>query len=363
MRRCRRPILGVLLATPLAGCAAGPPTMAERATMQHVSLGEVSLYFRPAELERPWVEGLARDVSEVRASVGGRLRRRPPEAELLLYEPAGVAGAGEPEVLQTLATLEGERVVFPYPVNVDNEGTHQQLLNTVAHELSEATVLRSVTVLDPYLRWVHDGIAEFTEHEVCIARNLDAARKALELGLHYVEERHADGIEWVSLLRWRQIADWIVRSRRFMLDDQNLSLSEVDVSLRRVEESLAKEDPESLRGRGLAELHGMLERAKELSAHPWHPSEGSPEADRYLFYVSSFAVWLHLERREPGTLLAFLDAVDAEAAADDYVLTAPEVAEMLSASELPYLDLDRIPLEWVERTLKGELLRLGVPAH
>ncbi|MEZ6184355.1 MAG: hypothetical protein R3F62_04995 [Planctomycetota bacterium] len=356
----RRLLLTTALAT-LAGCVAGPPTLAERATMERVVLGDVSVYFRPDELERPWVEGVARDVAGVRRSVAERLRRRPPDAELLLYEPPGVAGAGEAEVVQTLATLEGNRVVFPYPVSATSETSQRQLLNTVAHELSEATVLRSVTVLDPYLRWVHDGVAELIEHEVSALRDPAAARLGLELALRYVQDRRAEGREYVSLRRWRQIADWVVRSRRFMLDDQNLSLLDADGSLRRVEESLAQEDPTSLRGRGLAELRDMLARCRELAKQPWHPSEADPQdrSDRFLFYVTSFAVWLHLERREPGTVLGFLDAVDAEAAADDYVLSAPEVADMLERTELPYLDLDRLPLEWVERVLKSEQLRLA----
>jgi len=351
----------LVLLLSLAGCVAGPPSLAERASMQRVVFGEVSLFYRPTELERPWVQDLATEVADVRRSVGDRLHRRPPEAELLLYEPPGVIGAGEPEVFQTLASLEGSRVVFPYPVVAD-DGAQQQLLNTVAHELSEATVLRSVTVLDPYLRWVHDGIAELVEHEVSMRRDLDASRQALELSLRYVEERRNAGVESVSLRRWRQIAGWVVRSRRYMLDDQNLSLVEIGASLRRVEEGLAHEDPESLRGRGLLELKDLLLRAQELGKQPWSPTEAVParDADRYVFYVASFAVWLHLERQEPGTVLAFLDGVDAEADADDFVLTAPEVESLLAKSALPDLDLDRIPLEWVEATLKGELHRLGV---
>lgn len=350
----------LVLLLPLAGCVAGPPSLAERASMERVELGEVSLFYRPAELERPWVQGLATEVADVRRSVGDRLRRQPPEVELLLYEPPGVIGAGEPEVFQTLASLEGTRVVFPYPVVADE--AQQQLLNTVAHELSEATVLRSVTVLDPYLRWVHDGIAELVEHEVSMRRDLDASRQALELSLRYVEERRDAGVESVSLRRWRQIAGWVVRSRRYMLDDQNLSLEDIGTSLERVEAGLAHEDLESLRGRGLLELREVLLRARELGKQPWSPTEAVParDADRYVFYVASFAVWLHLERHQPGTLLTFLDGVDAEADEDDFVLTALEVESLLAKSALASLDLDRITLEWIEATLKGELHRLGV---
>jgi len=360
MRLGRVSLLVLLALLSSAGCVTQPPRLEDRHLLANAELpdGTGRVYYRG--LSRAEAEGLLPTVARVHSHVGTFLGFRPPWAELVLYAEGRETLS---MVRVTRCDLErgpgGWQIVFAYPYRADRVG---ELLGTTGHELAEATVLLRVTAIDPYLRWVHDGIADFAEHEVHLAHDpskaLDTVRRARVL----VEEHLGEGELWLNLARWRQIAPWIVRSHRVLGPGQdNLSLDDIDASLARLGRVERSED-DPARTRGLAELEGILLRARQLRERGFAPGEAhgrdARDAD-LLGYALSFAYWLEVERRTPGTIRAFLAAVDRQRLAGDHVLTGPEAVAVLSeVLGAPPPPIEHYPLERALSVLETEETRL-----
>ncbi len=318
------------------------------------------------EVERSAAERLLPDVAAVRSDVHEQLGLSPPRTEVLLYPLRGPQGREGEVVRETRCDLthgpEGWRLRFRYPWS--EEPAHRPtLLGTTAHEVAEATVLLQVTVLDPYLRWMHDGIAELIEHQVLRRTEPSAARLDLQRMVAFLEERLADGVEWADLTRWRQLASWVVRSHRFMGPGAaNLSLDHLDRSVARVREALAQA-PQPVVQTGLEELEAMLLRAQAMERRPWADGEARPDdpATRdYVFYTLAFAFWLEVEREQPETVRRYVQALGGHRESGDHVLSAHEALHLLrraAGDDLP--PLTRFPVRLALETLRAELQALG----
>ncbi|MGE0707340.1 MAG: hypothetical protein AB7N76_04680 [Planctomycetota bacterium] len=353
-------------------CAAGAPRLEDRHQLAHVELPDHSARLYYSGLERHDAEGLLPEVAAVQSEVTGCLGFKPPRAELVLY-PAP-EGPSLEAVHETRCDLvRGEQgewsIVFAYPYARDpypqgpNPRGRAQLLGTTSHELAEATVLLRVTVLDPYLRWMHDGIAELVEHRVLSRRLPEAARSGLARARAFLEERLGAGDLWVDLSRWRQLTPWIVRSHRFLGPNQsNLSLDDLEGALRRVRRARdLGGEPDLIAG--LTELEAMLLRAQALAERPYVPGEaraGDAETHDFLLYASSFALWLEVEQRRPGAARALLERLERRRGEGDHVLGAAEGEALLREvcpSETP--PLTRYPLERAVAALRAEEERAG----
>src|SRR5437016_4198482 len=96
-----------------------------------------------------------------------------------------------PALTLILASCTTQQKILERPLRVripvalpeeDKEGEKiaDRLRGTVAHEVAEATVLTRVPILDPYLRWMHDGIAESVEYRVLQQLDPKAASATLD---------------------------------------------------------------------------------------------------------------------------------------------------------------------------------------
>jgi len=356
--------LGALGALALAGCVGPPGTSdAEVAQLDRVDLSDVCVYYRPDDLAEAQARALAPEVQRVRRDVADMLGVEPPRAELVVYEQPGVGSNAL--VRSTPAEMRDGRVRFRYPWSEGDALLRAQLLGTVAHELAEAALLSRVTVIDPYVRWTHDGVAEVVEHEVLARLDPEACRASLRRVLRHVGGQRDAGVEWVDLTRWRQLAGWVIRSHRYLdPPEHNLDLDDPGAALNEVRALRARVPADGLRGRGLAELEELLVEARAVGGRPWREGEArpdDPETRDFVFYNAAFAVWLGLERAAPGTIERFLAALVARRAAGDHVLTAAEVAGLVrrasGGAELP--PLDRLPLADVEAAVRAEARRLG----
>lgn len=361
--RALPPLLLTLL---LQGCYTPPPGIEDEQIirMEKVRQGDAWIYYRGGEVSRERAAALAPDVEAVRVEVGRILGIPAPRAQLVVYPPSGPAGAAGMLVDRVLCLyLEREHTIrFRYPLE-DAPLSRAQLLGTVGHEVAEATILGAVTTLDPYLRWMHDGVAEMVEHEVLRQRDPESARLLLQRTQRFVSERRARGVEWLDLTRWRQILETVIRAHRLLADDQGpLSIVDVTAAVARVRRAAAGPDEPPGRRAALAELEAMLQAIGQRQRLPWREGEGrtdDPDTLDYLFYNASFAVWVHLERCSPGTLQRFLQALRARQGVDP-VLSSSEATDALRqvAGDVALPPLDRLPLTWVEEVLHAEERRL-----
>lgn len=367
MRRRLLLALALLLAP---GCYTPPPGLedSEIIKMEHVREGDASIFFREWDVTRERAAALAAEVETVRRDVGTIMGVAPPRAQLVVYEPSGPPGAAGLLVDRVLCLyLEREHTIrFRYPLPDDDPLARAQLLGTAGHEVAEATLLGAVSSVDPYLRWLHDGVAELVEHEVLRRRDGETSRLLLQRTVRFVSERRARGVEWVDLTRWRQILESVIRAHRLLGDEEGpLSLVDVPTSLARVRRAVAAPPaPDEAPGRrpALAELEALLHTAAQRQRLAWRQGEGrtdDPDALDYLFYNASFAVWVHLERASPGTLRRFLAALAARRD-EDPVLTGAEAGALLreAAGDVALPPLERLPLAWVEEVLHAEERRL-----
>ncbi|RMG16404.1 MAG: hypothetical protein D6731_06240 [Planctomycetota bacterium] len=352
----------------LCGCATLPlpadPARLPRVELALPSAGTLRIY-HTADISADLARRLLGHVAAVSTRVQDRLGASPPRTEIVLYRPAGpTASVSEGQVRETRADLvqeaSGWRIRFSYPWS-DDPRDPGQLLGTTAHEIAEATILLNVTVIDPYLRWVHDGVAEFAEHEALRELMPEVARENLRRTINFVRERREDGVTFVDLSRWRQLASYLVRSHRFLgPNESNLSLVQLGRSVRRVRNArVSIQDPLLLAG--LAEIEDILVHARRQSRRPWSPGEARPDDpvhQDYLFYNAAFALWLELERASPGVAQRTLEAFAARRAKDDHVLSAAEAQRIVAeAAGRERLDL-RVPIDRVESVLEAELARL-----
>lgn len=360
-----RLILILCVLASLTGCYAAPPKWPrDRATLAHVELAGTRLYHR--DVDPGAARLLLKDVEAVRAKVRDLLGCPPPRTELIIYSPAGSSGRSGRLVHETRADLlQDERgwvLGFVYPFR-DHPTARSRLLETVAHEVAEATVLRQVRALDPYLRWMHDGLADLVEHEVSRGRDPAAARRAMIEAVDYLAARRAEGVRFADLSRWRQLPDWIMGSHLFLgLDADNLTLNAIEASEARVTAALAG-DPSPAKRQGLIELGAILRLAKREVDRAWAIDEARPDDAESLgltFYKLSFSFWLSIERRSPGTARRFVTSLAARRKVDPVLSRADAWAELKAAAgdvELPALS--RFTLDSAEGILKEEERRLA----
>lgn len=365
--RTLAPLLGLLA----AGCTYTPPPGIEDEDvirMENVRQGEAWVFYRGWDVPHDRARALAPEVEAVRVAVSEKMGVTVPRTQLVIYAPIGPEGASGPLVDRVPCHFfEREYTIrFRYPLEDEDPVGRAQLLGTVGHEIAEATVLGQVRSIDPYLRWMHDGIAELVEHEVLCARNVDGARLLLHRTLRFVGDRRARGVEWVDLTRWRQIGDRLHRTQPLLADDQgSLSLANVPRALARVRRSRegATGDDQAWRRDALDELDAVLRVADGRGRLRWRDGEGrtdDPDALDYLFYNAAFAVWVHVERASPGALRRFVAALERSRKGGDHVLSAKEAAAMFreAAGDAALPPLDKLPLGWVEQVLGAEEQRL-----
>lgn len=361
-------LLSLLL---LGGCYAPPPGIEDEDVirMENVRQGDAWIFYRLGDVDRERVLGLAPEVESVRQRVGELTGVAPPSAQLVVFGtnvPPGASGAAVDRVL-CLFMERDYTIRFRYPLEDEAPLARTQLLGTVGHEVAEATVLGQVTTVDPYLRWMCDGVAELVEHEVLLGRAWEDARELLGRTLRFVQERRARGVQWVDLTRWRQLGDRVHRSQRLLADGApSVSLEDLPGALARVRRARAAAGlDEVARRASLDELEALLTTVGERQRLGWRAGEGrtdDPEALDYLFYNAAFALWLHTERAAPGALGRFMTALAARRASDP-VLVEAEALDLLheASGDVVLPALDRVSLAWIEQVLQDEERRLSRP--
>lgn len=353
-----------------AGCAGAPPDQLDVTGLAHLEAAGVRVYYTGAversRLERDDVAGA---VAQIWSGVEGELGVAPPRAEVILHRPREQSLRREPaRVLETRAHLghsDGAwRIRFRYPWTLGG-GSRGALLSTACHEIAEAAVMLRVTVLDPYVRWMHDGVADLVEHLVLSRVQPLVAEDRLRLTLDFVASRRAEGVDRIDLRRWRQLSPVVVRSHRFVdRAGGNLSLTDVPGSLERVRSARAATDDPG-RQAALDDLVEILAGARDVADRPWAEGEARPHhpVDRdSLFYAASFAYFLALERAHPGTAKGVVRLLSARREAGDHVLTAAEVEALVAEAADPaggrLPDLSRITTEDVLGWLRAEQHRM-----
>lgn len=361
-----RRALVLLPALALSACWVAPPGISaeELRRLERAEQGLVRVHWRADELSREQVQRLLPELASVAQAVSARIGCAPPAAAIVLWVPGGISGAGTGPVHTTHGLLTGGRLVFRYPWVPDDPIEPAQLLGITAHELTEAGVLACVTSLDPYLRWLHDGLAELAEHEVLLARFPARARAALERNLELLAAQRARGVARIDLLAWRQLAPWIVRSQRFLGEGGNLSLEDLPGSRARIRAALERTTTVEERRRGLLELLEVLDHVEVTAARErgsdW-ASPDDPTVRDLVFYVSAQAVWLHLERQAPGAARRAVEELLRRQRENDHVLSAAEGLELLAvaaAGRAIPLPLGELTLEAVEEVLRQELAQV-----
>lgn len=360
-------IAALLAAALLAGCYSAPPGIEDEDVirMENVRQGDAWIFYRRGDVEPERAAALAPEVEAVRRRVGELMGVAPPSAQVVVYKTSAPAGTGALVDRVLCLFLERDYAVrFRYPL--EDEGLARvQLLGTVGHEVAEATVLGQVTAVDPYLRWVSDGVAELVEHEVLVSRSPDDARELLGRALRFVQERRARGVEWVDLTRWRQLGDRLHRSQRIVADGgPSLPLDDLPGALARVRRaSAAAGEGEGARRHALAELEALLLAAGARERLGWRPGEGrtdDPEALDYLYYNAAFALWLHVERAAPGALGRFMASLAARREHDPVLVEAEALALLREAcGDVVLPALGRVSLAWIEQVMRDEEQRLA----
>ena len=361
-----------LLPILLAGCVIAPPGTDDVGALGHVELAfgngsQVKVrIFHTADVERREANALLPQIAAICSEVHAVIGFVPPRTEVILYQPSSPAGARGRHVHETRGDLvqeeSGWRIRFVYPWR--GEQGLGQLWGTTAHEVAEATILLRVTVLDPYVRWMHDGIADLVEHEVLASLQPSLAMEGLGRSLRFLADRREAGIRRIDLRRWRQLSPFLVRSHRYLgPGETNLVLDDRTASLLRVRKAKARtDDPVFLVG--LGEIEQILLRCGDIERQAWRFDEARPRdplTQDFLFYNVSFALWLHLERQRPGTLRTFVRLIAAKRTSDDHVLTGPEVEALLAQAakglELP--DLSDVLVSDAEAWLNAEARRIS----
>ena len=369
--RCR--LLSTLVL--LVACTSGLPRADDVESLAHVELLDTPSWtndpspvriYHTADIDPSVARDLLPQVAAVCSLVSAQLGFAPPRTELVLFELPGPAGGGG-HVRETRGDLvqvdTSWRIRFMYPWRESPQAVGQ-LLGTTAHEVAEATVLLQVTVIDPYLRWLHDGIAELVEHEVLLSVHPDVAAANLRRMVQFVRESREDGVRYLDLTRWRQLASYLVRSHRFLGPrESNLDLNDLVASRRRVKNAMTHAvDP--LFQRGLRELDEVLQEAQHVAKAPFRRGEARPDdpvTQDFLFYNAAFALWLALERERPGVARRTLAAMAKLREADDHVLTAGEARDLVreAASVVEFPVLEHFSLERGEEILVEEDRRLS----
>jgi hypothetical protein len=358
MRRAL-PFLVVLFAT---ACTTTPPrpTLEQRfETFSSVEDEGVAVRFDEREVTPAIAKQLAKTLVAVRAAVARELALdlkadAPPAAEVILYRDAGW---GLERWLVTHAQILERplRVRVPCALPDDDDTAEKiahRVVGTVAHELAESAILTRVPILDPYLRWMHDGIADSVEYRVLLQLDPAAAAADLARFAQYSVESRLKGTRWVDLTRWRQLPDWIVHSEVVFENKAplRLGLDDVPTSLRRL--ARERKVPQS---EGAAEGVLLLDELRAILGETWtkesivgprEEEDPHPRAGQFLCYDASFCFWLDLERTHPGItakIVAIMSAHRAPILRSADVVHALEQATGVSlAGKLERFSLDRI---------------------
>lgn len=361
-------VLAVLLA--LTACATEKPSLSESVieAWPQVKADGVTVRYKAGDVDRAAAELVAQQVSLVRSAVADELALAPPAspppyAEVLLYRDAGW---GQDRWLVTHAVILERplRVRIPCALPEDDQDAERivaRIRGTVAHEIAEATVLTRVPILDPYLRWMHDGIAESVEYRVLLKLDPRAASDTLTRYEQYAREARAPqiAISWVDLSRWRQLPDWIVNSDVLLQKSRALRLDDLQGSLRRLAEkrvSFQERWPDQLEA--FDALLEMLSSAWAREQLPCGEGEADPRprSGQFLCYDASFCLWLELERAHPGLTAQALKTI---AARREPVLRSNDVVKIVSdlAGEDVKPRLQRFTLDRLEGVLAAERRR------
>jgi len=325
----------------------------------------VTVRYKEGDLDQASAEYVARRISLVRSTVASELAlvgsAAPPYAEVLLYRDTGW---GQERWLVTHAiVLERPlRVRIPCTLpeeDTDGEKMAARIRGTCAHEIAEASVLTRVPILDPYLRWLHDGIAESSAYRVLLRLDPKAAEEMLVRYEEYAREarRGKRPVSWLDLTRWRQLPDWIVHSD-ILFKGGPLRLDNVAESLRRINEKRvsAESDPETV-----AVLDALLDILGESWIReqlPYADGEADlrPESGQFLCYDASCCFFLELERAHPGITASAIAAIEQR---HEAVLRSDDVAAILRAlsGEDVRVRLERFTLDRLEGILAAERQR------
>jgi hypothetical protein len=354
-----------LLALIAAGCTSTSHTPLDDASWPATKGEGVSVHARPGDVDGHAAQLVAKDLTAVRASVGEALglvgsgSGAPPLGEVLLYRDTGW---GQERWLETHATILEHplRVRIPCALPEADAAGDQiaaWIRGTVAHEVAEASVLTRVPILDPYLRWFHDGVAECVAYRVLTRLDAKAADEMLARYEQYVREarRSRKAIAWVDLTRWRQLPNWVVHSDVIFPKEGPLSLDNVPRSLDRVAEKrvAAARDPETVAV--LDDLVDMLGLALVKEQLPLADGEADVHtpSGQFLCYGASFCFWLELERAHPGITAGTLAQVERRHRA---VLRSDDVVTILGqlAGEDVRVRLERFTLDHLEAILGDE---------
>ncbi len=366
----RAPLAALALGLPLiwAGCVTTKPMSEEEIERwPKVTLDTVTVRYKEPDIERAAAERVAREVEKVHAAVTAELdlakpgASKPPFAEVLLYRDAGW---GQDRWLVTHAVIIDRplRVRIPCALpeeDKDGEAIAARIRGTIAHEVAEATVLTSVPILDPYLRWMHDGIAESVEYRVLKKIDPRAAGETLTRYDQYAREARRAGISWVDLTRWRQLPEWVVHSDALLKEVLRLDdLPGAFKLLAKKRVSFQEKDSEQVTA--LSALLDMLGEAWAREQLPFGAGECDPRPrpGQFLCYDASFCFWLELERARPGLTATVLATITARGK-NEPVLRSDDVVKILS--EVAGADvtarLERFTLDRLEGVLAAERKR------
>ncbi|MEZ0230182.1 MAG: hypothetical protein ACAI25_16285 [Planctomycetota bacterium] len=360
-------LLAVLVFT-IAGCTPAKRglTPEEIEKWPRVQDEGVTIRIKEGDVDPFAAKLVARAIAVVHSQVTHELglwkqgEQRPPYAEVLLYRDAGW---GQERWLVTHAVIIERplRVQIPCALpedDKDGEAIAARIRGTIAHEVAEATVLTRVPILDPYLRWMHDGIAESVEYRVLRRLDPRAADETLNRYEQYAREARRAGISWVDLTRWRQLPDWIIHSDA-LLREGPLYLDDLPSSLKRLASkrvSFQEKDPEQVSV--LDVLLDMLGESWAREQLPFGAGECDPRPrpGQFLCYDASFCFWLELERAHPGLTAAVLARI---AAWKEPVLRSDDVVKMLNAltGQDVTARLERFSLDRLESILAAERKR------
>lgn len=365
MRRAKAAAFLVASCALLPGCPSvhpGPIQDHEVAGCALVESGRTTLIFRASELPElapPAAERVVRELDLVRARVQTVLRREAPGLEVRVWKDVSL-GNDPYDVTHAHVLSKPQRVSVECPIREGEspEAFIERVRSRIAHEVAEATVITRARVLDPYLRWMHDGIAVLSEFLVESEVSAAAGIKRLEGYRRDFEGAGRRGVKWLDLTRWRQLAQWIVHSEPLLVPpDKPLELDDVDAALDRLkpERHVANRPEIALRTEALLQLIGehMRKRAMPLSEGEADPSGWRRNPDSILFYHASFALWLDLERARPGALVRALDAIEADGKEHE-ILTSDAVAGILS--RIAGEDVRPRLLRWKLRQAEGVLV-------
>lgn len=314
MRLAALTLLALLALGVAAGCPSVPNAANERDVDALAVVADEGITVRFLEGDLPAVEArkaarvfavVRRAVAEELALVGSSSEGGALHAEVILYHDESW-GQERWHVTRAKILERPLRVRIPCGLPVDEsdgERIAARLRGTIAHEITESTVVTRVPIVDPYLRWLHDGIAESVEHRVLKRLDPRTAAADVERYAQYALEAQRSGIRWLDLLRWRQLPDWIVHSDVLFEDHRPLRLDDYPGALRRLSQLrlLVQENHPG----SLATLDGLLDLVGESWAKEALPparDEADPRKPslQFLWYDASFCFWLELERAHPG---------------------------------------------------------------